>query len=280
MLRELTSFLVCIVILSSCTTKTKEVEDLLSVKVYVLDGGQMKINDLSYFTTGDEYDGLSITLVNPVFLIEHEKGSLLWDLAIVDSVADLKDRDTSATVISHVDRKLLDQLKTLNLTPDSIDFIAISHSHFDHIGNANYFQSSTWLMDQKEYNWAFSEERSDDHVLYKVLPDVDKIFYNDSYDVFGDSSVLIVTTPGHTPGHASLFVRLSGGKSIALTGDLYHFEEQRTFGRIPRFNVDIDETRRSIRKFEKLVMEWDAKVIIQHEQEQYLDLPKPPDFLQ
>ena len=96
----------------SCESKTTESSHL---KVYVLDGGSLIFNNsLDWFTHGDEYNAYpSKTFANPVFLIEHSKGRLIWDVGLDDKLADRKSEeiDSSAAMVSLVKDKLIDQLK-------------------------------------------------------------------------------------------------------------------------------------------------------------------------
>lgn len=273
-------FLLSICYYSCKSTATKS----SNLKVYVLDGGSLILNNsLDWFTYGDEYnDYPSKTLANSIFLIEHPNGRLIWDVGLDDKLADRnpEDIDSSAKMVSLVQTKLIDQLKTMNLTPDSIDYLITSHTHFDHVGNANYFINSTWVIDKREYEWAMSHEQRPSSSYYDSLRNSQTIQFEKKYDVFNDGKVVIYSTPGHTPGHMSLYIKLEKNQSILLSGDLYHFNEQREYKRIPPFNTDSLQTLDSMEKFEKLATKLNARVIIPHEMTSYLDLPKYPEYLE
>ena len=85
--------------------------------------------------------------------------------------------------------------------------------------------------------------------------------------------------PGHTPGHDCLSIKLKD-EYLLLSGDLYHFIEQREFKRVPTFNTDADMTLQSMEKFEKLANKLNARVIIQHERKHFQGLPKYPLYLE
>ena len=97
--------------------------------------------------------------------------------------------------------------------------------------------------------------------------------------MFGDGSVVILASPGHTPGHSVLQVNLPQTGPMLLTGDLYHRTESRASKYVPRFNTDEHQTRVSMAAFEALATELGARVIIQHEPTDVATLPKPPLFL-
>ena len=187
--------------------------------------------------------------------------------------------DKTAKLVYFVNTKLIDQLKSMNLTPDSIDYLVTSHTHWDHVGNANYFINSIWIIDKKEYEWAMSDGQKKRSSLYDSLRNSQTIQFEEKYDVFGDGKVVIYSTPGHTPGHMSMYIKLQESQSILLSGDLYHFNEQREYKRVPGFNTDSLQTLESMEKFEKLAKHLNAKVIIPHEVKDYLALPKYPNYL-
>ena len=113
-------------------------------------------------------------------------------------------------------------------SPANITYFAISHGHGDHTANANDFQGSTWLVNKAEYDAMFAEKapRFYTPATYSALKTSKNKFIDGDYDVFGDGTVVIKQTPGHTAGHQVLLVKLAGTGTIALTGDLYHYPEE------------------------------------------------------
>ena len=65
----------------------------------------------------------------------------------------------------------------------------------------------------------------------------------DEHDVFGDGTVVIKAAPGHTQGHQVLYLRLAKTGNVVLSGDLYHYPEERTLDRVPTFEFDAQQTR-------------------------------------
>ncbi|WP_373073346.1 N-acyl homoserine lactonase family protein [Zeaxanthinibacter enoshimensis] len=256
-----------------------ETDKRSDLKVFVLDGGYMVINDLSMFTQDDSYDGQRKIIDNPVFLIEHKKGRLLWDTGLPDSLSGRipGEVDTTTSILFYIRKKLLHQIRAMNLSPDSIEYLAVSHSHIDHAGNVDYFENSTLFIDERELGYATKDRSSTNND--QLIKNSEIITFTGSYDVFGDKSVIIHSMPGHTPGHMSLQVNLKRD-TIFLTGDLYHFNEQRQFQRIPKFNTDTQQTLKSMEHFERLVHQYKAKVIIQHERTQFTQLPVYPEYLE
>jgi glyoxylase-like metal-dependent hydrolase (beta-lactamase superfamily II) len=107
-----------------------------------------------------------------------------------------------------------------------------------------------------------------------------KVLDNEDFDVFGDGSVVVLATPGHTPGHQALAVRLAKTGTVVLAGDLYHYPEERTTGRIPTFEFDAEQSRVSRARIERYLQEHDAKLWIEHDIATHASLPRSPRYVE
>lgn len=269
---------VLILSILGCNSPKSKIEGPI-LKVYVLDGGYFDFRDYSFFSHDSSYVGQKKLFENAIFLIEHKNGRLIWDVGLPDRYADRDPEkiDTTGAFTSYIRVKLIDQLEKMKISLDSIDYLSVSHTHFDHIGNGNYFKNSTWIVNEDEYNWAFREKATTSN--YDSLRNSKRHLFKDAYDVFKDSTVVIYSLPGHTPGHTCLSIKLKD-EHLLLTGDLYHFSEQREFKRVPKFNTDVEMTLQSMEKFEKLAKKLNAQVVIQHERTHFQNLPKFPEYLE
>ncbi|MGE0410241.1 MAG: N-acyl homoserine lactonase family protein [Amphiplicatus sp.] len=272
----------CLVfMLVACGGENKTPADR-DLRLYALDCGSIETTDMAAFDRdGVYYRGQPGHLVDPCYLIRHPKGDLLWDAGLPDT---LVGTDGVGAEPFHMTRSktLKAQLAEIGLTPEDIDYLALSHSHVDHAGNANDFADATWIVDSAEREHMFSDEgRADTETfaVYSALENAEKKVYTDDYDVFGDGRVRIIRTPGHTPGHSSLLLKLERAGAVFLTGDLYHFTETRARRTVPVFNTDPEATLRSMDKFEALAKEENARVVIQHEPADFAALPVFPAFL-
>jgi N-acyl homoserine lactone hydrolase len=214
------------------------------------------------------YNGLKIQLVFSCYLIKHGDDYLVWDAGHSMSAGAV------APKVSLVD--LLAQLK---LKPEQIRYVGISHYHGDHIGQVGSFPKSTLLIGKGDWdvltnpkptaganpepfaNWISGGGKVDPVLLDK--------------DVFDDGTVLMLTTPGHTPGHHSLLVKLPQMGNVLLSGDLAHFRENYDGNGVPTFNTDRAETLASIDRVKKIAANLKATVIIQHDAR---DIGKLPAF--
>lgn len=254
-----------------------------AIKLYVMECGRFDVSDMSVFADNHALDGQKRTLIDTCYLIRHPKGDLLWDSGIPDSLAAQADGVMQGPFHITVPKTLASQLAEIGVKPEEIEYFAISHSHFDHVGNAPLFAATAkFISNPAERAHMFREEAKQNAETWPSVEPLQKSATIDAatdHDVFGDGSVLMIQTPGHTPGHMSLLVRLKKTGPVLLTGDLYHTAEARAQKLVPTFNTDRGETLVSMEKFEKLAGETKARVIIQHRLEDFEALPHAPKFL-
>jgi len=96
--------------------------------------------------------------------------------------------------------------------------------------------------------------------------------------VFGDGSAVILSTPGHTPGHQSLLVHLAKTGYVVLTGDLAHFKDNWDHDRVPSMNTSADQTHASHAKVAKVLADKKAKLWINHDKPTFDALKKSPQY--
>jgi len=99
------------------------------------------------------------------------------------------------------------------------------------------------------------------------------------YEVFHDGTVILIATPGHTPGHQSMYLKLPKTGSLVLAGDLWHFPGERTFHTIPKVDMGKPsgaQTAASRAKIEALLKKTGAQLWIQHDIISNLNLKKSP----
>jgi len=259
-------------------------ENVPEIRLYTMDCGRIDFKDLGpIFSDTGELDGKPGRLSDPCFLIRHPKGTLIWDTGLGDKLAEDKNGIDNPNFGLHlsVAIKLADQLKSLGMTPADITYVAFSHFHSDHTGNAGLFTRSTWIVNKSELAYAAQVP-----VPISVDPDiaaetrgVKQQLIDTDYDVFGDGTVCILKTPGHTPGHQSLEIKLKNSGTVLLSGDLYHQRDSRKLRLVPPLNYERADTLASIDRFERIAKNNNARVVIQHDQQDFQAMPKFPAYL-
>lgn len=248
------------------------------LELYVLDCGRIQFDSVAVFGLQEEETDVR-ELAVPCYLIEHPKGRLLWNAGLPSSLAEAKGWQELGSARARLDRSLAEQLADLSLGMDDLDYVSFSHMHFDHVGAANEIAGATVIMQRAEHEAAFADSVTVpgfDPASYQGLADEEFMIIEGDHDVFGDGSVRILSTPGHTPGHQSLLVDLAETGPIVLSGDLWHFKVSREQRRVPTFNIDPEATLASMDKVEALVEEKGAELWIEHELARFDTLRKAP----
>lgn len=241
-----------------------------ALHVAVLDCGRIAISDLDAFSSAGDYAGETAIFTNTCYLVHHPEGILLWDLGVPGILTQAGPLTQDIFTVS-LDATLTEQIEALGLSMDAIDYISISHSHFDHIGQADQVRGATWLVHQAELDSMIPPDGSapqtsaDQAALFNAFSGFERQAFTGEKDVFGDGSVVIFEALGHTPGHTALQLQLPETGPVLLAGDLYHRTESRERRRVPRFNYDEALTLAAMEAFEARAERLGAKVIIQHE---------------
>jgi N-acyl homoserine lactone hydrolase len=137
------------------------------------------------------------------------------------------------------------------------------------------FANATILMQQAEYTWINSPNGPNDNVnqlmaLARQLLGTPKNLrlIDGAADVFGDGSVTLVPTPGHTPGHQSLLVHLKNFGFVILSGDVVHSEDNFERNIVPSLNTNKQDSLASMEKIRQLIATHKATLFINHYKKQ------------
>jgi len=253
-------------------------------RIYVINCGENHVTDLSRWTPG-VHVGEPAVFSNHCYLIRHAKGLMLWDSGNPDRLAALANglAAPNGLITAYMRKPLADSLREIGVKPGDIQHFAMSHSHGDHSGNANLFGASTLYMQSIEYDAVFGPEPQKYNFIaanFEKLRGARVVKLNGDHDVFGDGSVLIKSTPGHTIGHQSLFVRLPKTGPVLLSGDMTHLMENWQAKRSPWFNFDLVQSTRSMNEMEQFMALTGAKLWINHDGAQNAAILKAPAFIE
>ena len=251
------------------------------MRLYVFNCGSLDISDPERFRFKKE-ELATTNLSVGCYLIVHPKGTLMWDVGAVPDAA-LKPGEKSALEgYATITETLESQMEKAGYEPEDIQYLAFSHYHYDHIANANQFAKATWLARKVERDAMFAPVLPDKKMNlanYSALKNSKTVIIpSDDYDVFGDGTVVMKLAPGHTPGHQVLFVKLKKTGPIVLSGDLYHYPEERKLGRVPTFEFDQQQTVETRKKIEAFLKESGAQLWIQHDYAANAKLKKAPQY--
>jgi N-acyl homoserine lactone hydrolase len=272
--------------LSGAASATLTDKSGVADRLYRIDCGHSLANDESVWTPGENI-GKSIEFSSTCYLIRHGSSSLMWDTGVPEAtIGDPKGWSTlPKLIVYHLDRTITSQLAEIGLKTGDIDYVAISHTHGDHIGNVKLFPDATVLLQRAEYDWINSGPPTDPNLNQLVTlarqlmgqPKNLKLIEGD-FDVFGDGSVILISTPGHTPGSQSLMVHLANSGYIVLSGDVVHLEENFEKNIVPALNVDKAQSLASMQRVRDIMQSYNAKLFINHDKAQADRLKLIPAF--
>jgi N-acyl homoserine lactone hydrolase len=255
-------------------------------KLYRLDCGHSLANDESVWTPGENV-GKTIEFSSTCWLIKRGSEWVLWDTGVPQ--ATLNDPKGWSTlpklIVYHLDKTITGQLADIGLKINDITYVVLSHTHGDHIGNVDLFPDSKIVMQRVEYSWIYSPDGTNDNVnqlkaLARTLMGKPKYLQlvDGDTDLFGDGSLTLVSTPGHTPGSQSLMVHLKNSGFIILSGDVVHLEENFEKNIVPSLNTDKAASIASMDKVRQMIATYHAKLFINHDKAQADMLKLLPAF--
>jgi glyoxylase-like metal-dependent hydrolase (beta-lactamase superfamily II) len=251
-------------------------------RIYVFEAGSIKGLDPQLFNFKRE-ELKEVDFVNVAYLVVHPKGTLMFDTGGIPDSAFKPGGEPVTEGIMSATKALKPQLAATGYKPSDINYLALSHYHSDHTANANDFAGATWIVQKAERDFMFADKPQGiiQPAQYTALKNAKtRILNNEDLDVFGDGTVVIMSTPGHTQGHQVLFVKLPKRGPVVLAGDLYHYPEERTTGRIPTFEFNAEQSTASRKKIETFIKQNKAELWIEHDIATHATLPKAPAFVE
>lgn len=252
------------------------------LRLYVFDCGYLiNLSPDTYNLTRQDVPDPTMSV--PCFLVTHPDGALIFDTGLGDKLVGRPPYLTKrgATTSQVVLKTLSGQMAEVGYAPDKIKYLVLSHMHFDHVGNANDFAgpSTTRLVQKVERDAMFGDTVQPQAINpdYTALKNARTQLLNGDHDVFGDGTVVIKSTPGHTVGHQVLFVKLPKTGPVVLSGDLYHYPAERTLNRMPDREKTAG-TPESRSRIDALVKETGAQLWIGHDIVTFARLKKSPEY--
>ena len=271
--------------LALCTTLAScALQRSADLRLYVLDCGYMDMTEWPQFRQlyGVPKSAVAVAgQANPCFLVINNGKSLLWDAGLADATP----RESTLTefgVKFAMPNKLKAQMEALGVPPSELDYFAISHLHFDHVGNWAYFKNVETLLQRAE--WTAATRPGQDGIGYdkNIIEGIGEYqqlnLLDGDHDVFGDGLVTLISTPGHTEGHQVMVVKLADHGPVIISGDAIHFAEELKHHVLPTFNVNAARSKATIQQLLDLQASLDGELWIQHDPVQHRDRKIAPEF--
>jgi len=187
-----------------------------------------------------------ITIPIPAYLLEHPSaGLILVDTGFHPSVAvdpaqnlgPLLGRMYKDVITMKPEQAIPAQLRKLGFEPSQVGTVIMTHLHMDHASGISEFVKPTYVLGEGEWD-AFHKYGARHGYVHKHVAhalDFREVLYSDgaissystfgrTFDLFGDGSIRLAFTPGHSEGHQSLILRTASGE-VLLTGDACYFAE-------------------------------------------------------
>jgi N-acyl homoserine lactone hydrolase len=188
-----------------------------------------------------------ITVPVTAYLLEHAHGKAVFDTGLGPRFA-RPAGDTFRGTVDLEESELIDaRLRSVGVDPLQIGYILSSHLHADHAGGNALLPAASVVVQRTEWEQAHTAEPGHYHV-----PEFDTgqpvLQISGQYDLFGDGSVVLVPTPGHTAGHQSARVQTGSGE-VVLAGDACHLRRSLDELAVPADGSDLDRYRRSLEWF-------------------------------
>lgn len=225
-------------------------------------------NDQRRFSDSFAYSNPKVPFTFSCYVIKHGSDYMVWDTGYLPG-----------STASATNKPITELLGQMNVKPDQVKFVGISHFHADHTGQLAPFADATLLIGKADWDGVnanppmsganvagFKEWIGTSRKVKPLTADE---------DVFGDGSVIVFRTPGHTPGHSAVLVRLKEKGPVVLLGDAAHFHENYESNGVPGFNFDRAQTVASLERIKAIEKNLKATVIIQHDPR---DIDKLPAF--
>jgi N-acyl homoserine lactone hydrolase len=215
---------------------------------------------------------------NGCYLIRHNGHYMLFDAGLDADLAGRPPQVLRGKHLVTLKTTLVDQLKLLGLKSADIEIVAISHYHFDHTGQATSFPQARLMIGKDDWD-EVTTRHPDADLTNRIKPWIDgapKTLVTGDADIYGDGTVVMLDTPGHTPGHHSLLVKLKHMGNVLITGDLYDDPQQMRERTIQSNAANPDAVRKSYDRFEGLVAKYHATIIMGHYAPDIAKLPPFP----
>ncbi|MEW6641820.1 MAG: N-acyl homoserine lactonase AttM [Pseudomonadota bacterium] len=259
-----------------------------AIRLYMLQSGiqHCKVHDIKM----NEGNGADCVIPVPWFVLMHPRGHVVIDGGLaVEGLADPSGYWGASADLFRTEMTAREgcaaQLAALGIAPQDIRYVVLSHLHSDHTGAIGRFPNATHIVQRREYAYAFTPDwfaaaaycrRDFDRpgLAWQFLEGT----ATDGYDLYGDGTLRMVFTPGHSVGHQSFLVTLPNTGALLLTADAAYTMDHWNETALPGFMTSALEAVRSVRKLRALAAQVAATVVPGHDAEAWMRVRSAPEF--
>lgn len=257
------------------------------MKLYLFEAGILR--SYKHFFTFAVDVGKPFDVPVPFLFIDHPKGKVLFDTGNAVEVVEGKEEHWGAILAAYDPVMTRQQwcvsaVKSIGVQPEDITHVILSHLHLDHAGGVGLFPNAKYIVQKDEVHYAYAPD-SFMRGAY-IRKDIDKNadwFYlhgweDDKFDLFGDGSLVIYFTPGHTPGHQSLAVTLPKTGKLFFAADCCYTDENLEKNILPGLAWNFGDCERTIQRLRHLRDEEGFKIVAGHDPESWKQYKQAPEF--
>ncbi len=272
-----TNIIVTVFILCSFVCSTAIAED--SIKLYQVSSGVLKF-DKGWLTAMRDV-GKILEFPVAMYIIDHPRGLLLYDTGMNAAVSDGKCESywgkglcSAFMPIQRRDQVIDKWLEKFGYSVNDVKYVVTSHMHLDHAGNMEMFPKAVHVLQKAELKAAWWPEKFQRAAFvlkdYDNARDFNYLQLDGDFDLFGDGSVVVLDTKGHTQGHQSLMVKLKNTGTLFLAGDAVYTPENEA-GVIPGITWNTYESMKSIDRLKMLRDSHQGSIWYSHGIDQYAE---------
>ena len=247
------------------------------IKLYQVSSGMLQL-DKGWLTAMRDV-GKIIKVPVAMYIIDHPRGLVIYDTGNNVAVSDGKcdgywGKGLCAVFTPDQKRdEVIDKwLEKFGYKVEDVKYVILSHLHLDHAGNMEMFPNATHVVQKVEMKTAWWPEKFQAGAF--ILSDYDNarnfkyLQLTGDFDLFGDGSVVVLDTKGHTQGHQSLMVKLKNTGDVFLSGDAIYTPENEA-GAVPGITWNAFESMQSIERLKQLRDAHQGEIWYSHGSEQY-----------
>ena len=214
------------------------------MKLYVCMMAMMHLGNKGALTRGKDV-GKAIEMPNYFYIIEHKDGICLVDAGV----------ECTANETPVPEGDPISVLKKLGHEPRDVRYVILTHMHIDHTFYMSRFPDSVFIIRKSELKMAWWHDKNEGGYCYEHYKDTRDFKYiqlpdDVDFDVFGDGSVVLTDTRGHSAGHQSVLLHLPEYGRIMLTGDAASLEDNLRFMLVPGTCTSIGKAEESLQKIQ------------------------------